>query len=65
MAVDFTNITHELLTPLIVISASVDSIENEHPELHSQTSLIHNNISRLTRMLRQILEVRKAQAGKL
>ena len=65
MAVIFTNITHELLTPLTVISASADSIENEHPELHDRTSLIHNNISRLTRMLRQILEVRKAQAGKL
>lgn len=65
MAVIFTNITHELLTPLTVISASADSIENEHPELHDRTSLIHNNISRLTRMLRQILEVRKAHAGKL
>ena len=65
MAVVFTNITHELLTPLTVISASADSIENEHPELHDRTSLIHNNINRLTRMLRQILEVRKAQAGKL
>ena len=65
MAVIFTNITHELLTPLTVISASADSIENEHPELRDRTSLIHNNISRLTRMLRQILEVRKAQAGKL
>lgn len=65
MAVVFTNITHELLTPLTVISASADSIENEHPELKDHTSLIHNNINRLTRMLRQILEVRKAQAGKL
>ena len=65
MAVVFTNITHELLTPLTVISASADSIEEEHPELKDRTSLIHNNINRLTRMLRQILEVRKAQAGKL
>lgn len=65
MAVVFTNITHELLTPLTVISASADSIEGEHPELKDRTSLIHNNINRLTRMLRQILEVRKAQAGKL
>lgn len=65
MAVIFTNITHELLTPLTVISASADSIASEHPELRSHTSLIHNNINRLTRMLRQILEVRKAQAGKL
>ena len=65
MAVIFTNITHELLTPLTVISASADSIVSEHPELRDRTSLIHNNINRLTRMLRQILEVRKAQAGKL
>lgn len=65
MAVIFTNITHELLTPLTVISASADSIASEHPELRDHTSLIHNNINRLTRMLRQILEVRKAQAGKL
>ena len=65
MAVIFTNITHELLTPLTVISVSADSIVSEHPELRYHTSLIHNNINRLTRMLRQILEVRKAQAGKL
>lgn len=65
MQVVFTNITHELLTPLTVISASADSIVHEHPDLANHTSLIHNNINRLTRMLRQILEVRKAQAGKL
>ena len=65
MQVVFTNITHELLTPLTVISASADSIEHEHPDVASHTSLIHNNIQRLTRMLRQILEVRKAQAGEL
>ena len=65
MQVVFTNITHELLTPLTVISASADSIENEHPDMGKHTTLIHNNINRLTRMLRQILEVRKAQAGKL
>lgn len=65
MQVVFTNITHELLTPLTVISASADSIEHEHPDMGTHTTLIHNNINRLTRMLRQILEVRKAQAGKL
>lgn len=65
MAVVFTNITHELLTPLTVISAAADSIKRVAPDTDSQTNIIHDNISRLTRMLRQILEVRKAQAGKL
>lgn len=65
MQVVFTNITHELLTPLTVISASADSIGHDHPDMQTHVSLIHNNINRLTRMLRQILEVRKAQAGKL
>lgn len=65
MAVVFTNITHELLTPLTVISAAADSIKRIAPDTDSQTSIIHDNINRLSRMLRQILEVRKAQAGKL
>lgn len=65
MQVVFTNIIHELLTPLTVISASADSIGHDHPDMKTHVSLIHNNINRLTRMLRQILEVRKAQAGML
>ncbi len=65
MAVVFTNIAHELLTPLTVISATADSIGCENPASGPRVALIHNNINRLTRMLRQILEVRKAQAGKL
>ena len=65
MAVIFTNITHELLTPLTVISAAADSIKRIDPSTDSQTNIIHDNINRLTRMLRQILEVRKSQAGKL
>lgn len=65
MAVVFTNITHELLTPLTVISAAADSIKRKSPVADSETHIIHDNINRLTRMLRQILEVRKSQAGKL
>lgn len=65
MAVVFTNITHELLTPLTVISAAADSIKRISTNTDEQTSIIQDNINRLTRMLRQILEVRKSQAGKL
>lgn len=65
MAVIFTNITHELLTPLTVIAAAAENIKRIAPATDSQTDIIHDNINCLTRMLRQILEVRKAQAGKL
>lgn len=60
-----TNITHELLTPLAVISASVDELRDKAPLLESNYSVIQNNIARLTRLLRQILETRKSQEGKL
>lgn len=65
MAVIFTNITHELLTPLTVIAAAVDEMKVKVPQLGSDYSLIRNNIDRMTRLLRQILEIRKSQAGQL
>ena len=65
MAVVFTNITHELLTPLTVISAAIDQLRLKAPDHEWQYMLMQNNISRLTRLLRQILEVRKSQAGQL
>ena len=65
MAVVFTNITHELLTPLTVISAAIDQLRLKAPDHERQYMLMQNNISRLTRLLRQILEVRKSQAGQL
>lgn len=65
MQVVFTNITHELLTPLAVISASIDNLRHEAPQGEHSYAIMQNNIDRLTRLLREILEVRKSQAGKL
>lgn len=65
MAVVFTNITHELLTPLTVISATVDMLRRKSPDNEEQYGIMQSNINRLTRLLRQILEVRKSQAGQL
>lgn len=65
MTVILTNITHELLTPLTVISSSIEEIQNEAPQFESNYNVIRNNINRLTRLLRQMLEVRKQQAGQL
>ena len=61
----FTNITHELLTPLTVISATVDELILEEPQYKSSYDMMKNNLRRLMRLLRQILEFRKAETGNL
>lgn len=61
----FTNITHELLTPLTILSASVDELKQLAPAYRDQYRVMNNNISRLIRLLQQILEFRKAETGNL
>ena len=65
MSYVFTNITHELLTPLTVLSASVDKMRDEAPQLSHDYDLMQINIQRMVRMLQQILETSKSQAGAL
>ena len=65
MSAVFTNITHELLTPLTVISASVDKLRDEEPQYGRDYDLMQINIQRMVRLLQQILETSKSQAGEL
>ena len=61
----FTNITHELLTPLTIISASVDELKMQVPGHEKLYAGIIGNVQRLIRLLQQILEFRKAESGNL
>lgn len=61
----FTNITHELLMPLTIISATVDELKMQVPGHESLYTVMSNNIQRLIRLLQQILEFRKAETGNL
>ena len=61
----FTNITHELLTPLTIISATVDELKMQAPQHTDLYGVMNNNIRRLIRLLQQILEFRKAETGNL
>jgi len=61
----FTNITHELLTPLTILSASVDELKLVAPQYNSTYSVMGLNINRLIRLLQQILEFRKVESGNL
>ena len=65
MSAIFTNITHELLTPLSVISASVDKLRDTEPEYSHEYDLMQFNIQRMVRLLKQILETSKSEAGQL
>lgn len=65
MGVILTNITHELLTPLTVISATIYKLKEVAPQYEEDYLVMDSNINRTTRLLRQILEVRKSQAGQL
>ena len=61
----FNNITHELLTPLTIISASAEKLRDEHPDSRHDLDLMDLNIQRSVRLLQQILETSKLQAGEL
>jgi signal transduction histidine kinase/DNA-binding response OmpR family regulator len=61
----FTNITHEFLTPLTIISASVDELKMTTPRTDDIFTVITQNITRLMRLFQQILEFRKAESGNL
>ena len=65
MGVMLTNITHELLTPLTVIYATIYKLRSMAPQYEDEYGVIDNNIQRTKRLLAQILEVRKSQAGQL
>ena len=61
----FTNISHELLTPLTVLSASVERLREQEPRFATDYALMDLNIERMVRLLQQILETSKSQAGEL
>lgn len=61
----FTNITHELLTPLTVISAGIDELKDSAALPGRVVSLMDVNVKRLVRLLQQILEFRKAESNNL
>ena len=65
MARLFTNISHEMLTPLTVISASVERLRGQEPRFGKDYALMDLNIDRMVRLMQQILETSKLQSGNL
>ena len=61
----FTNISHELFTPITVLSCSLDDLASQQPQDSSLIYIMRMNLNRLMRLLQQILEFRKAETGNL
>jgi signal transduction histidine kinase/DNA-binding response OmpR family regulator/ligand-binding sensor domain-containing protein len=64
----FTNISHEFRTPLTLLSSPLDSLIKENPEpekAQSYYQLMLRNVQRLTRLIDQLLDLRKIEEGYL
>ncbi len=61
----FTNVSHEILTPLTVISSTVDIIEMKEKMRDKQAVVLKSNIDKLKRLIQQILDFRKMDMGKM
>ncbi len=64
----FAGISHEFRTPLMLISAPVDQLDKrfmDDAETHWTFQIIRRNIDRLLRLINQMLDLSKLEAGKL
>lgn len=61
----FTNISHELLTPLTIISCLIDDLELSFKGKFWQYEVMKVNVNRLKRLLQQILDFRKVESGNM
>lgn len=62
----FTNITHELCTPLTVINGITEYLEKENRQDYREyTSILKQNVKSLNELIQEILDFRKIEEAKL
>lgn len=64
----FTDISHELKTPLTLISLPLQKLidkTKKHHETESNLELIYNNVQRLNNLVNQVVDFRRLEAGKI
>lgn len=61
----FTNISHDFLTPLTIISCLIDDVETTQESNIKHFDSMRSNINRLRRLLQQILDFRKVESGNM
>lgn len=60
-----TNISHDLLTPLTIISCVIDDIETSPQNDSSQHSILRSNVNKLKHLIKQVLDFKKIESGKM
>jgi signal transduction histidine kinase/ligand-binding sensor domain-containing protein/DNA-binding response OmpR family regulator len=63
----FTNISHELRTPLTLIRGNIEQALEEHHPINTrrQLSQIEQNTNQLLRLINQLLDISKLEAGEM
>ncbi len=61
----FTDVSHEFLTPLSIILASAESLKPRSEEDRKILDVMSSNAIRLTRLVQQVLDFRKAENNSL
>ena len=61
----FTNISHELLTPLTIIMLLIEGLQKKHNGDSTQFEIMKDNVIRLKRLIQQILIFRKTESGNM
>ncbi|MDD4993597.1 MAG: two-component regulator propeller domain-containing protein [Paludibacter sp.] len=61
----FTNISHELLTPLTIIMLLIESLQHKNKEDSAQFEIMKDTVLRLKRLIQQILVFRKTETGNM
>lgn len=61
----FTNISHDFLTPLTIISCLIDDAETTQSGNIKHFDAMRANINRLRRLLQQVLDFRKVESGNM
>lgn len=64
----FTNVSHEIRTPLTLIVGPLDNLINdtkEYPGINRRLLTVRRNAGRLTRLVTELMDFRKQEAGKL
>ncbi|WP_077921006.1 ATP-binding protein [Spirosoma sp. 209] len=63
----FANITHELRTPLTLILTPLDQLLEEitDPQHHNRLSMVYRSANRLLRLINELLDLAKLEAGTL
>ncbi|MES2454219.1 MAG: two-component regulator propeller domain-containing protein [Bacteroidota bacterium] len=64
----FTNISHEIRTPLTLIMGPLENLVNdtqESPALNRRLLTVRKNAGRLTRLVNELMDFRKAESGSM